>query len=786
MKGNCLRRVAGVAVMALACAAGMSARGEFTAVDSLMMYHESTALNSGKIQQEMVYLHLDNSSYYRGDRLYFAGYLVTSGKLRPSEMSRTVYVELLNPGGKVIDRCILRPEGGRFHGSLAVDEQPFYSGYYEVRAYTRYMLNFGPEALFSKVVPVFKAPKTEGNWAERTMTDYGRGGLPYNRPAPKKERAEATPDGNGIDLDVDNSQADAVRFTVRRAADSPLRALGASLTCRNELCGRVVLDLSETPEAEYSFPRAKLPMGVIQLTLFNAAGQPVADRLFFNNGEDFVNIEYRFDKPSYGPMEPVELTLKLTDAATGLPSTAPFSLSVSDADNRVSDSDNILSGLLLAPETEGHQAPALEQADSVLAAQSWRRHSWSRLAGMELFSLDSVPETALQVHGRVINRRRNTPVAGAQVSAMVTRASKAERDTAANRYRVLGTFPTDADGRFTFDFDVMDKHILTLSAADSKGKPKPYRILLNSGEIPAPRAYEEGEMKFRVEESAAALADTAVFAAGPDSRVLQEVEVTADAPWDAWRVMDGATACYDIEAAYGALLDKGKRHIRTLADILPLIDSNFARSGAFIDSSQDYEYSLDRSLRSEASEDGEKVYFANAFTYRGKAVLFMIDPELGNNKTALNDFFDEEFYDPVDLALDAIKNVYVSTDDEAMAEQIVRMSRRSDHDIRNLALEDLGCVVFIELHPELRVRMRPGMRRATLEGYTATEEFHSPDYSDVAAFPTDFRRTLYWAPTVTPDADGTATVRFYNNSRTRRFHVSAATLTPSGAPGATL
>lgn len=103
------------------------ALGQTSAIDSLARFHEAAAVNSGKIQQEMIYLHLDNTSYYRGDRLYFAGYLVTASRLTPSNLSRTVYVELLNPGGKIIDRCVLKPHVGRFHGSLLVDETPWKS-----------------------------------------------------------------------------------------------------------------------------------------------------------------------------------------------------------------------------------------------------------------------------------------------------------------------------------------------------------------------------------------------------------------------------------------------------------------------------------------------------------------------------------------------------------------------------------------------------------------------------------------------------------------------------------
>ena len=126
-----------IALLILSLNAIAKTKLQHTVVDSLAVFHESTGMNSGKIQQEMIYLHLDNTAYYRGDRIYFAGYLVTSGKLKPSDMSRTVYVELLNPSGKIIDHCILKTVDGRFHGSLLANEQPFYSGYYEIRAYTR-------------------------------------------------------------------------------------------------------------------------------------------------------------------------------------------------------------------------------------------------------------------------------------------------------------------------------------------------------------------------------------------------------------------------------------------------------------------------------------------------------------------------------------------------------------------------------------------------------------------------------------------------------------------------
>ena len=48
--------------------------------------------------------------------------------------------------------------------------------------------------------------------------------------------------------------------------------------------------------------------------------------------------------------------------------------------------------------------------------------------------------------------------------------------------------------------------------------------------------------------------------------------------------------------------------------------------------------------------------------------------------------------------------------------------------------------------------------------------------------PTDYRRTLYWNPNVELDAQGHATIRFFNNSRSTRLTVSAEGMTKDGQP----
>ena len=97
-------------------------------------------------------------------------------------------MELLNPGGEVVETQILKVENSRCHGNFSLNKLPFYSGYYEVRAYTKYMLNFGEETIFSRTFPVYDKPKKQGDYTEKSLLEYGRGKYPLFRPKPVKEK----------------------------------------------------------------------------------------------------------------------------------------------------------------------------------------------------------------------------------------------------------------------------------------------------------------------------------------------------------------------------------------------------------------------------------------------------------------------------------------------------------------------------------------------------------------------------------------------------------------------
>ena len=145
--------------------------------------------NFGEVfPQEKVYLHFDNTSYYQGDPIWFQCYVVTSELNHLSDLSKTLYVELLNPGGEIVSKRVLPIKNGRCHSSFELTQLPFYSGFYEVRAYTKYMLNFGEEVIFSRVFPVFDRTKKLGNFKEKNIQKYTVYKYPQSRKRTTKEK----------------------------------------------------------------------------------------------------------------------------------------------------------------------------------------------------------------------------------------------------------------------------------------------------------------------------------------------------------------------------------------------------------------------------------------------------------------------------------------------------------------------------------------------------------------------------------------------------------------------
>lgn len=70
--------------------------------------------------REKVHLHLDNSSYYQGDTIWFKAYVVTATNNQLSNISKPLYVELLDQLGNVLERHIIKLHDGEGEGHIAL------------------------------------------------------------------------------------------------------------------------------------------------------------------------------------------------------------------------------------------------------------------------------------------------------------------------------------------------------------------------------------------------------------------------------------------------------------------------------------------------------------------------------------------------------------------------------------------------------------------------------------------------------------------------------------------
>ena len=133
------------------------------------------AMQVGQVmQQERVYLHFDNTAYYLGETMWFKAYVSIGADNRPSTLSIVLYVELVAPEGYVVETKKYKiGDDGSCHGEFEL-KPLMLSGYYEVRAYTRYMLNWDKSAIFSRVFPVFDKVNAD-NWDFKNMLDRRRG-----------------------------------------------------------------------------------------------------------------------------------------------------------------------------------------------------------------------------------------------------------------------------------------------------------------------------------------------------------------------------------------------------------------------------------------------------------------------------------------------------------------------------------------------------------------------------------------------------------------------------------
>ena len=792
--------------------------------------------------QERVYLHFDNTSYYKGERIWYKAYVVGGSDFRAAPLSRILYVELLNPMGYPVGTQKLPLRGGQADGSFELSDT-INAGFYEVRAYTAWMLNFTPgdshgwsrlrsrdsrihygerfqrylngnAGVFSRVFPIYE-PVDSCRYSVRRMLRQ-----------PKARR-------RGYSLAVFPS-AKGLRISVARNARTEGMVLGLSVTCRGQTGYAGVVDLRSSLGTVLSVDTALLRTGVNVVTLYTSAGRVVAQRMAFVNKHDMagcrLRVAVRGDSAGVLPYAPVTLDCTVAPVGgRGLPDSLTFSLAVTDADSREAtyDTGNVLTYLLLSSEIKGfvpHPAYYFEADDAehrsaldlLMMVQGWTRYDFELMMSGDSLCPMPMAERSLVFRGRVLDdggwrdRTLWKPVGGKKLwvfSEMVLSPDSI----------FGGECRVGSDGVFTLSFPpFFGSGRLSLALnRDSAGGDK--------GDIaghnyPKRRNRRPGHLLGRHVEP------LNQWSPLPKDYGYYETAAMAD-PWDenifgrafmATTGRPGKYVAYDsLSGSYVmAGIDKVKRRRWTnFLDARPVcvadIDGLMAWLSGIFGDIQPFRWNQYRGLGGLECRSVNSNSFSAPF-YSGLYELLYIFGLDGTHRAFVNGLSPGRGYRAVVGSAGNLPEgyrffphdenfrllrIYADNDNRRLAYSPGRFGERVSA-YRRIRLPEHGSSMPKENdHPVTSIfdfitdgRYADGSSlpefmgyRINFAGFNRPVEFYCPDYSH-APLPehTDCRRTVYWNPNVVVGRDRRATLHFHNNGFSRRLAVSAEGITPAG------
>ena len=818
----------------------------------LLAFVKNIAVFNRLYPQEKVYLHFDNSAYFLGETMWFKAYLATADSLRPSPFSKVVYIELLSPEGYVVETKKLKAENGQCHGDFALRDS-LHAGYYEVRAYSRAMLNFGEETVFSRVFPVFNRPTQAGVYEKKMTLRNPRRSIPDLRAeAPKMKKLDlqffpeggnliqdlpcvvalkATgeqgqgvavngkiynskneeiadietihrgmgffsflPDGQsykakvqyegkeytfdlpkslpaGYVLNVQNLRQDEVGIRILKTRDLPDQPLGITLTCRGKLQFFEAFSLDDFDEYALQFPKADLPAGVNQITLFDAKGEILAERLFFvpAKEEEKVKIEPRL-RNRLEPYGLINLDFEAKDPA-GQPVATVFSLAIRDAATAIptASTATMQSYFLLASDLKGYiEDPDYYfetddnrhrlALDLLMMTQGWRRYEWQTLAGAKPFEVKYPMEESMIADGRILSLAKNKPVPDVEVTMWAYSPEGTSKQ---------GKCMTDPAGRFNFDLgDIYGEWDMNLQVKKNK-KSQACSILLDRAFRPQAKAFLPVEMELP-EWKNELLKPVEVMEDTVDNQLSDELpddmqtrthplpELVVSATKLFLMKSQGlayADVVYDVGKVADDLMDRNKDVDIDILDFIVQNNKYFTYYDEYIDMG------------------GELIIIAHCF-YKGNVALFVVDNRLYEDsfqdlqelidKKGITHFSqiskrpDPDLYQGNirDFIVNEIESVMVSEDRAAAMKYCPDCNPTRDY---------ATLFLYTKIHDKRKTQA--GIRETKFQGYSTVREFYHPQYdNNYLPKEKEVRRTLYWNPDVQTDAAGIATIQFYNNA----------------------
>lgn len=763
----------------------------FTALFSQSMYDSLLNELDEKYPQEKTYVQTDKAFYNAGETIWFKAYVRPDHA--GTQISTTLYAELINEQGSILERktmpILLSGAASHFVIPDTLKVAKLY-----IRAYTTWMLNFDSKLFYSKAIniiapetlkKVISAPKftltffpeggdlVEGIESRLAFKANDQDGKPFNvkgnilntagkevavfnsvhngmgyvnlTPAAGQLKASwKDPQGkiqetllpavkaSGATLSV-QLENELLKFTVKRSANAgeEMKEFVVLAQMQQQTVYAARINLKNKMMASAPIPLDSLPDGVMQITLFNAASKPVAERIVFNksNTQYFIADLHLVEK---------KLTSKgknvlQVDVGGSLRSNLSIAVTDADIDVPLASQENIYSSFLLSSDIKGRvYNPAYyfssdadsvnRQLDLVMMTNGWRRFNWDQLIAGQMPVIKHAPENFLSIRGNVFGL---TPMQlnDKMITGVIHSGTKGES--------TLFTVPIAKDGSFLIDqlyfFDTV-KVAYQINADKNKRLTDmaSFSFKNNFAAAVAPSKNIVADLSYSPQPATNIALKSSQLKALSDDLNRQKIK-TLETVSVASRVKDANEKLNETYTS--GMFSSGN------AKIINTEDDPSANSAMTV---LDYLRGRVAGLQINTGGAGE-----GSITRRGSATEVFLNEMRTDisliqstpmSEVAMIKVFDPPFFGSFGGGAGGAVAVYT------------KKGGGTRNDIK-------------------------GLSSAQVQGYSSIKEFYSPDYSTEPGTP-DYRTTLYWNPFLLLNPQNKRiTIPFYNSDATKRIRV---------------
>jgi len=111
--------------------------------------------------QEVIYIHTDKQYYLAGEHIKLKAYCLEKLTSKPTELSKVAYVEVLDNENTPQLQAKIELINGTGYGEIYIPTS-LNSGNFVIRAYTRWMRNYGPDTYFYSTLTIINPFKRLG------------------------------------------------------------------------------------------------------------------------------------------------------------------------------------------------------------------------------------------------------------------------------------------------------------------------------------------------------------------------------------------------------------------------------------------------------------------------------------------------------------------------------------------------------------------------------------------------------------------------------------------------